>query len=98
MIGVSVLYSDPSVHVKRKQSEGPKLQYHPGKVFIIIIIINIIIIMIVIIGIIGIIIILLLWLLLLVVVVLVLLLLFHVHWINLTFSGFRKLLRKKAGL
>ena len=32
MIGVSALYSDPSVHVKRKQSEGPKLQYQPGKV------------------------------------------------------------------
>ena len=32
MIGVSVLYSDPSVHVKKKQSEGPKLQYQSGKV------------------------------------------------------------------
>ena len=34
MIGVSVLYSDPSVHahVKRKQSEGPKLQYQQAKV------------------------------------------------------------------
>ena len=31
MIGVSVLYSDPSVHVKKKQSEGSKLQYQPGK-------------------------------------------------------------------
>ena len=32
MIGVSVLYSDPSVHVKRKQSEGPKLQSQSDKV------------------------------------------------------------------
>ena len=31
MIGVSVLYSDPSVHVMRIQSEGPKLQDKPGK-------------------------------------------------------------------
>ena len=31
MIGVSVLYSDPSVHVKKKQSEGSKFQYQPGK-------------------------------------------------------------------
>ena len=31
MIGVSVLYSDRSVHVKKKQSEGSKLQYQPGK-------------------------------------------------------------------
>ena len=67
MIGVSVLYSDPSVHVKRKQSEGSKLQYQPGKVFIIIFII--------IIGIIIISLLLLLLLLLVVVVVVV----FHVH-------------------
>ena len=31
MIGVSVLYSDPSVHAMRIQSEGLKLQYQPGK-------------------------------------------------------------------
>ena len=33
MIGVSVLYSDPSVHAMRIQSEGPKLQCQPGKIF-----------------------------------------------------------------
>ena len=32
MIGVSVLYSDPSVHAMRIQSEGLKLQYQPGEV------------------------------------------------------------------
>ena len=32
MIGVSELYSDPSVHAMRIQSEGSKLQYQPGKV------------------------------------------------------------------
>ena len=31
MIGVSVLYSDPSVHAMRIQSEGLKLQYQPRK-------------------------------------------------------------------
>ena len=32
MIGVSVLYSDPSVRAMRIQLEGPKLQDKPGKV------------------------------------------------------------------